>query len=371
LKYIPNGFDDYVKWKQEHCATVGYENGTAQLNFTALMPRHLDLGEHLMNFDLGLVPFIEIESGEHFDTRFGLPVLVERLPKGTRLQVIPAPESMKGQIVITPAPPRGKIFLDCDVYLPKGFGKLVNPSKLKARFDSGDWTFLVPFAGGSAVTMTFKLPDVKTTFSLSRLHLSAQTILALQASVSKSSPLDFSISYNNNQRLGSGRIDGLRPVSPSIIEWAQMIDGAWIVARHFSIEAKVEVSAETLARQNMKLVLTSNYVTPDPRQLKISTWVNSANLETDASWCVPLPTTLELGRYNVQFTAALLGRIELTGNEQEGMWQYDFFAESICRCFEEVLTHADGSGKSFEELRNIAVEHHKNDNNVLHVEFTT
>jgi hypothetical protein len=370
LKYIPTGFDDYVKWKQEQCAKVGYENGNAQLNFTALMPKHLDIGEHLVNFDLGLVPFIEIEKGEHLDDRFGIPVLVETLPAGTRLQVIPAPESIKGQVVITPAPPRGKIFLDCEVYLPKAFGKFVDPSKLKARFDSGDWTFLVPFAGGSAVTAKFKLPDLETVLPLSRLDLSAQTILALEASTVKATPLDLSISYNN-QRLGYGRIDALQGVSPSLIKWAQMIECAWIVARHFSIEAKVEVNAGGLARQYMKLVLSSDYVMPQPRRLKVSTWLNSPDLKTDAAWCVPLPTTVELGRYKVQFAAALLGKIQPSGNKQNDMWEYNFFADSVCKCFEEILTSADGPGKSFEELRTIASEHHKNDNEILYVEFTT
>ena len=138
------------------------------------------------------------------------------------------------------------------------------------------------------------------------VHLSAQTILAIEASIAKASPFDLSISYNN-QHLGRGRIDPLQTVSPSLVKWAQMIESAWIVARHFSIEGKVEISAESLTQQNMALVLTSDYVMPEPRRLKISTWLNSPDLKTDAIWCVPFPTTVKLGKYKIQFAAGLLG----------------------------------------------------------------
>jgi hypothetical protein len=258
--------------------------------------------------------------------------------------------------------------LDCDVYLPRGFGKFVDANKLKARFDSGDWTFLVPFAGGTGLNVSFKLPDLKAVLPLSRLYLSAQNILAIEASIAKAQPLDFSIAFND-QLLGRGRIEPLPAISPSLVTWAQTLEHAWNVARYFAVEGTVEISVQSLARQNAQLVLTSDYIMPDPRRLKISTWIASADVKADAAWCVPLPTMIELGRYKVQIAAGLLGRLEPTGNEQNGMREYEFFSDSICRCFEEILTSTDGPGKSFDKLTAIVTEHHNESTNILHVEF--
>lgn len=370
LKHVPSGLDNYIKWKQTQCASLGYENGNAQFNFTAVMPRHLDISEHLIKFDLGLAPPIEIATGERLDDRFGIPISVEKLPAGTRFQVVPSPEPVKGRVVINAMPPRGKMFLDCDVYLPKAFGRFVRSVKLKARFDAGDWNFLVPFAGGDAVDVSFNLPDTKTVFPLSRLYLSARIILAMDMSIAKASPLDFSIFYNN-QRLGTGQINPMQTISPALVKWAETIESAWLIAQHFSIEGKVQTAAADLARQNTKIILSSDYLMPEPRRLKVTTWLNSPDIKTDALWCVPLPTMVDLGGYKVQFAAGLLGKLESTGNSQNEMWQYDFYAASVCRCSEDVSSLGEGKEKSLCELTAIVTEHHKHDREILHVEFTT
>jgi hypothetical protein len=79
IKYLPDGIDAYIRRKEPLCASVGYESGRGEFKFTLTFPAHADIDQHLVDFDLGLVPELEIESGEFFDRRFDIPVSINNL----------------------------------------------------------------------------------------------------------------------------------------------------------------------------------------------------------------------------------------------------------------------------------------------------
>src|SRR5262249_34906088 len=154
-----------------------------------------------------------------------------------------------------------------------------------------------------------------------------------------------SVSYKG-KNFGRGDLQFTSKLSPSLIEWANLVDNAWIAMRHFEIEDKVQASVECLARQNLGLLLLKRYMVPDPRWFKLSFWLEHSEPVPEEKCCIPLPVMVKIGDYKIQVAAGFIGNMRFNGNRQENQCQYEVVTNSVCKCFERILYPGDGPGES-------------------------
>jgi len=370
FQYIQQGIDEYLKWKQSICRSVGYENGHGRVDFTVLLPTSIDAEQHIVDFDIGLVSHLEIDRGEFFDERFGIPVLTNKFESGGRLEALPTGPPEKGQITIWTSSRNKKLFLDCDVYLPRSFGKFVDSSKLRARFDAGYLTFVVPLGNSSSTRMNFKLPRLKEQAPLRKLYESACVFLAIQAALDDSASIKLSVSCED-KNLRHGELQLTSNIPPSLIKWAHLIENAWVVARHFDIESKVRVSVQSLGQQNLELFLAKSYLVSDPQWFKICSWLEDDERFPEEKCCIPRPAVVNIGEYKIQVAGGFIGDLRFNGNRRENQYQYEVVTNSTCKCFERILYPGDGPGESYEELTGHVSAHHEHEMRIAYVKFAS
>ena len=366
LRYIPDGMSRYSLWKQDVCATVGYEDGVGDIDLTVLAPRDVNLGQHLVDWDIGLVPHLDIQGGRATDRRFGIPGIRKVLPPGSRLEVAESPEPEKGQVVVATSK-NERLFLECAVHLPRSVARFVQRSKLRARFVSGDWTFVVPLSHGAEGGMSFKVPDASKALPLARLHASAQMLLAMQSSIEAATPLSFA-AFCAGKRFGHGAIS-VSGLSASVIEWARAVDDAWALARYFSIETIVEEPPGGLARQRGALALARACVGLDSRRFKVTFRPGDEPPDPGSSYCVPFALTVGLGSYRIQLSAGLIGRVGLVRASTAQDDEYEIVSERFCTCFKQVLAPGEEAEMSVDDLRRYTADHHEDEVGILFVDF--
>lgn len=366
IKNLPGGIDAYVQRKAELCVSVGYESGRSEFKFKVNFPAHVDIDQLLVDFSLGIVPELDFESGEFFDRRFDIPVSLKKFEAGGTLQLMPSP-GLHGRIVIAGGRGLAKLFLDCDVFVPKAFGKFVSPEKLVAKLVSGEWVFMVPLSANRAVSITYHPFQDSEECDLSVLWQSAQLILMMEDAFQSQMGLDLSMSIEGN-KISSGKLEVSSPMPPPLLRWANIVHDAWILAQHFGVEQRVKSAVGRLARDEVRIKIAKSFVMTCSVRLKLSFWTDKNWRPRQARCCVAAPFELRLGSYVIQLAIALFGEPKPTQDIDNGSVQVDFLVDQALVCYEQIYDPGEENGKTHAELRGIVEEQYKDELDVIYME---
>lgn len=157
LSYIPNGMTEYSDARKQLLSKTGYEEiGRKQFSINY---RCEDPHGQLVDFLLGIVP-IDVESGEHFDNRFGIPLREEHeigSLEGASLEATGSENEIYIELCAGKFKP-GKRFLGQAFTVPE---ELIHPEKPVLRwvsdfleflfYENGKFSIGVPFSEESVI----------------------------------------------------------------------------------------------------------------------------------------------------------------------------------------------------------------------------
>lgn len=362
LKHLPDGIDTYTRRKEESCASVGYEAGSGEFRFITTFPADLDIDQHLVDLDLGLITELEVEGGEFLDRRFDIPVSIKKFGAG-KIQLIPLEPPSRGQLVITGGQ---RLTLDCDVVTPTGFGKFAAPESLRVKFVSGEWIFIIPLGAQNSMGLTYHPFQDSEECQLSVLQQSAKLILMVEDVFQNRTRLSLH-AYINGSKLSSAKLEIKNPVPPPLLRWANLVHDAWMLARHFGVEREVKLVVGSLAREYFRTTLASSFITNYSRRLRLTFWIAQSWYRRQARCCIPFPFEARLGPYFVQLAVALFGAPTPTEKIQNDQMQVDFLVNEIQVCYEHLYDPQEETGKTRDELVEIVSQRYKDEMEVIHL----
>jgi hypothetical protein len=360
--------EEYVRWKGTAVERVGYENAANELKVQVRPPSNWSGNPQdlLVDFALGLTPHLELESGEITDVRFGIP---SREPDqvfvaGTRLELVDRPSAGKGEILFRAPGIYREIRIVADTLLPHGVARVVDESRLRARFTAPFIDFVFGFAEHQTIDFQLHLPDLKEEHSLTDLRPSAAFILLMEVAHTAQEQLEVEMFFEG-RRISTGKlIRGGVPAQP-LVEWAALIERAWITARHFEIEQETRVTVADLAKFRDQLLLLHSILSSDPAYIRVTFWLDHEPDKTHPSWCFPLAAECILGNKVVQVAAAAIGVIHPTGGIDGTRREFHFETTDVRRHYQHLYRSEKSERSTWEELIQMVVEKYDPTMNVL------
>ncbi|HEX2208144.1 MAG TPA: hypothetical protein VHG93_10720 [Longimicrobium sp.] len=328
-RYTPLGLEEYVTHKQRFLAKVGYEEVGQKLRVKPRFPDDWQgtPDELLVDFALGLVPHLEIETGEIVDWRFGIPAVLPRALPESELHILDRRPVGRGTIRLRAAPSTQELLLDADVYVPHGVE--VNGEHFKVRYSTPFLDIAFHLTGSQKLEWKSRFPSIRTAHRLADFQPVANLILLLhEATVAGSAEIEFHFTFESRP-VRSGRLVVSRPLPRPLVEWAGRAKHAWIIARFFEIEREVITSAAELARYRRQLHLLTVILQSTPAYFRVDFSLDEAQVDLTLPWCVPLAATARLGRFQVQASFMVLGHAEPTGEILNGKRMYLFQSTEV------------------------------------------
>jgi hypothetical protein len=329
--YIPRGVKDYVAHKQRFLANVGYDKVPRKLR---IKPRLPDAwggtpDELLVDFALGIVPHLEIETGEVIDLRFGIPaVLPDPLPTGT-LHILDRVPAGRGRIRLHSSSVAQELLLDAEVYLPHGVE--VGDEHVKVRYSIPFVDMIFGLTDSRKVDWKLKLPSIKTPHQLADLQPAANLIMFLYEATS-TGPADIKLQVTfDSHPFRSGRLAIASPPPGPLVEWAGRAKNAWTIARFFEIEQDVSTSAVELVKYRRQLHLLASILRNTPAYFQVEFPLDEAEVNVNMPWCVPLAATARLGQFLVQASFIVIGHPKPTREILNGKPMHLFQSSEVQR----------------------------------------
>jgi len=163
-RYVHGSLEDYVKEKLELVNTVGYEEQISEIKVQLRAPEGWsgDPEDLLVDFLLGLVPHLEIESGEMTDVRFGIPSPEPEhtFAKGMRLQIGSQASAGKGEIRFRAPHINREVRITADTLLPRGAAGLIDEQRVRARFRAPFVDFVFGLQPAQPVNFKLSIPPL-------------------------------------------------------------------------------------------------------------------------------------------------------------------------------------------------------------------
>lgn len=311
MSYVVPDMDQYVKDKQDLIKTVGYEGGGQIMQVMINIPQGVDPDEYMMDFDLGIIPQVRVEGGTLYEERFGKRISQSDLEAGSFLEVTSEPVG-PGEVIFTDSNLNKSIVLDCQVYIPAGFGRFIPKEKIRARFSHRLMEFIIPLEGeGQQFNFSIKLPENDESVTIKDFNDLSRLVLLISEARANSHELLLSANFQN-AKVRTGKI-AASDISPAIINWAKLVDYAWLVARHFEMEDSLSISSHELLSIEGPLLALAGIIDPQRRDFRLTFWLNEANVEQGEKCGIPMVAMTKLGQKIVGIAATLFGMINLTG----------------------------------------------------------
>lgn len=326
--FIGPDLDEYTRHKLDLVKNVGYENGAWAMKFVVKAPSGtITFEELLANFSIGLTPHLDVLRGEVQDIRFGIPAPAptEVFDEGGVLKVDPVPAGKATLVFANPAIPR-KLRVECDVYVPQGFDHVLPQEHHKWRYAAPFFDLITrPYTGGEG-QMNFRFPRGDEENELQKLRTLSNIVLFLHRAPLEQTVLDILV---NDLHIGGVRKTNFtEPIPVDIIKVAELIDFAWVVAKHFDLyEAKVTL--DSLIAQHSSFILLGSLLARQEAYIRITTWIDQPVVQDDLSFCVPYAQQVIIGSYVIIVGVAFTGRLTTTGTLEEGRQEYEFYSDAI------------------------------------------
>lgn len=134
LKHVGDKPEEYATRKVHLVESVGYENETGRINFSARIPSGVNIQEYLTDFLIGLVPHLDVTSGEFRDVRFGIasPDPTMSFSEGGKLSVERKSAGPSTVHISTPDE-KAEMRIDAETYLPQGLSFEISRDYVKVR----------------------------------------------------------------------------------------------------------------------------------------------------------------------------------------------------------------------------------------------
>ncbi|WP_420128701.1 hypothetical protein [Longimicrobium sp.] len=363
--HVGLGLEEYVARKQQFLAKVGYEKVAQKFR---VKPRFPDdwLGspeDLLVDFALGLLPHLEVETGEVIDLRFGIPaVLPEPLPK-SELHLVNRTPTGRGTIRLRAQPPIQEVLLNAEVYLPHGVE--VSDEHVRVRYSTAFLDMTIGLTGGRPLEWQLKLPSIRAAHRLADQQPAANLILFLHEASGQEIELQLTF---ETQLFRSGQMVLPGPPSGPLVEWAGRAKNAWAIARYFEIEQDVTTSAAELARYRRQLHLLASILRSAPAYFRVEFALADGELRPGIPWCVPMAATARLGQFQVQSSFLMIGDVKATGAIMSGKPGYLFQSSEVRRLQQKLFRDPEEPDLSDGDLVNLISDQHKDEMQVLRIQ---
>ncbi|MHB1403855.1 MAG: hypothetical protein ACYCWB_15805 [Thiobacillus sp.] len=312
MSYVLPDMDQYVKNKHDLIKTVGYEGSGQIMQVTINIPQGVDPEEHMMDFDLGIIPKVRVEGGTLYEERFGKRISQSDLEEGSFLEVTSEPVG-SGEVIFTDSDLNKAVVLDCQVYIPAAFGHLIPKEKIRARFSHRLMEFIIPLEGeGQRFNFTIRFPDNDEFATIKDLNDLARIVLLISEAAANSHELLLSARFQNSS-VRTGKIDA-SSISPTLISWAKLVHYAFIVARHFEMENNLSITSHELLSIEGPLLALAGILDPQRRDFKVTFCINEAHVKQGEKCGLPMVAMTKLGQRIVGIAATLFGTINLSGD---------------------------------------------------------
>lgn len=346
--FMPDGFDAYFHRKSALLKSLGYEGGqpSATLMFTTSGGQ--ENIERLVDFQLGLADEMPFESAESLDTRFGITVPLERIEGGT-IERLGTPTGTSGTLSLVASSGK-KHEMPCDILAPSGAGQTLPERLLKVRLLGGPWSFVLPLGGDQTASFSYEPEEPSVARPLPKLHDAATIILLLNESYATEEPIRLAVLVEGQER-SRGTLQAPKPPDQEHIQWAGIVQDAWLIAEHFGVAGDIEVSPAALEHESLKLRLVSRLISGENPRVRIK--FDSERRPPGSVLCVPLPITVFLGTHKAQLAVMLIGKILPGGEAIQVSQRYELESTGAEVCFESMV-RTEAEGKTAKQLCSIA-----------------
>lgn len=310
----------YVAAKTKRARTVGYEHGWVRVHGRVSPPPEWsgDPRDLLLDFQLGLVPYLEMTEGEVVDTRFGIDA---PLPDGqfTTGRVVAQGVAPLGEGRVRFAAPGIAREVDLRATV-RVVHDLTTPGRGKARWSSPVFDTVVAFPdGGSTAQLHF--PDARKPHPLGELRDLADVVaLALEAHA-RAAPVTVSTRLGG-EAVGTGRLEGLAAAAEPFARWASVVRYAWTVAVAAGLPPTTPVVVADLRAQYGALEYLAVLLRPTGIGLRWETTLTQSVPHPERLWCMPTAVSVRIGEYTVQLAASLIGPAVQIGTGVGGRPRY-------------------------------------------------
>jgi hypothetical protein len=328
--------EEYVARKQGFLAKVGYKEVGQRLRVKPRIPDGWQgtPDELLVDFALGLVPHLQIETGEIIDLRFGIPaVLSDPLPSA-ELHIRDRAPAGRGSIRLHVPETGQELLLEAEVYLPHGVE--VSDDYVKALYSIPFVDITFGLTNPNKLDWKVKPPSIRSAERLADLQPAANLILLLHEATS-TGPADVKLHVTfESHPFRSGRLAVASPPPRPLVEWAGRAKNAWMIARFYEIEREVTISAAELVRYRRQLHLLASVLRSAPAYFQVDVPLEEAEVNFNMPWCLPLAATVRLGQFQVQASFMVMGHAEPTGEIMNGTPMYLFQSSEVRRLQEKL-----------------------------------
>lgn len=327
-KYIPKGIDSYVKWKLEYRNKAGYEDGERQVNLRILVPenqQHRDREDVITDLALGRIPSLPTESGQIFETRFGIPSPEpeHKFSSGEFLATNLLPPT-KASIVFTNPDYSKRVEIDGDFFLVH-MGKYIK-SEIRSPFLTIKIDQKFSSMGNleqQDKELHIHSPKIDVAYPLAKLREFADLLVLMRHCCAQQSFINLKCTFssvlespNKGQwdiKLGYQYLAKIENLS---IDGAQNIIRAYAIAKTFDIQDKLIILPSQLMKTNEELASFSNLLNPKPGVL-ISFNEDGELMQKDSIRFVQV-LSLVLGSYKCILIFSASGKWEVNIGEVKG-----------------------------------------------------
>ncbi len=361
--HIVDGMSSYAERKLKLLHSVGYEHFQRTTKVVFRVPANKDPDELLVDFLLGTVPSLEIESGEVRDTRFGISLLTsESIPAGTQLAV--QPKSIgRGWLRFSAKDIRRELHIPAEVYVPHGAGRFIPDDKLKVRF-AAEFLDIVFNPATTRFSLKLQIPDVGEMVPLDSLQKAADLLLFMHEAHSAGSTSKLEVGVDSD-RVGSASVAEMNPPAQPLVEWASFVKRAWVIARHFEIDKELHVKVDELAAQSDHLLLMASVYGPDPVYVKATFWLKATQPDLSQLFCFPVFSRVKLGDRTIFLSAAAVGPAVPTGQVDGKQREYVITTTDVRRWKEHVHLSSEKATYTYKDLLGEIVAAYDKDMNVV------
>lgn len=330
--YVGGSPVQYAEKKIQTVRSIGYENDKSLFKFEVSLPdKEANIEEYLVDFLIGLNPYLKISKGEIKDIRFGI-VAEEpyELFGSGRLEIDRCPD--KGKILLNSKKKDRPLSIETDVNLPNGI--ITQQANFKMRFFTPFLDIVLsPFKKGeNVITFKFDFLNENKKYSLNILKQMADVVLFLNETGKKGFEIQFEY---KEKSLGTSKIE---PISNEIFDYkflakmARCIENAWEISKYFNVHNEIEMYPQESLRQESHLQFMENIITRSGGMLKIKFWPDEDKKISDSAkkMCVPFLSHVIIGQYQMAISAAILeGSIFKNPDDDSG---YEMISQDVRLC---------------------------------------
>ena len=265
-KIIGKNYQGYIEKKKKIKENCGYKEASKTFSFNFEVPKDYDgsVEEYLVDFELGIIPKMEIKDFVERDVRFGIPVEVNREKEG-KLKISNQDEKSV-ELIIRTEDYREKINLDSKLIFPTATKDIIDKENIKFIVRSPNLEMLIePFK--SNIRYDFSFPGYKQKIRLDKLRDISNFIWIFQKMKDIEDVLILSISYKQKKRL-EARLDIEEEFGENLTQRALSVRYAIDVFNHFDIPLSTSFLLEEIINQLDEIHLLSKII--EPKHFEVS-----------------------------------------------------------------------------------------------------